>query len=96
MKKSLAELVKIVKCMTWSNYIVLPLAWLVRMGHGANLPALPDIPAPLPVNSVPLGNSRYALEGHLDLPIAPGPFETVWPSRTLNSTSWFFLNQHTI
>jgi alpha-L-fucosidase len=44
------------------------------------LPPMPEIPAPLPVDSVPLGDSSTAPEIKLDLPIAPGPFEPTWAS----------------
>ena len=44
------------------------------------LPPMPEIPAPLPVNSVPLGDSTKAPEIKLDLPVAPGPFEPTWAS----------------
>jgi alpha-L-fucosidase len=45
-----------------------------------SLPPLPAIPAPLPIDSVPLGDSANAPEVKLDLPIAPGPFEPTWES----------------
>jgi alpha-L-fucosidase len=44
------------------------------------LPPIPDTPAPLPVDSVPLDDSSTAAEIKLDLPIAPGPFEPTWTS----------------
>jgi alpha-L-fucosidase len=48
--------------------------------NGPALPPLPEIPAPLAADSVPLGDSSAAPEIKLDLPIAPGPFEPTWAS----------------
>lgn len=45
-----------------------------------NLPPIPEIPTPLPIDSVPLGDSTNTPEVKLDLPIAPGPFEPTWAS----------------
>ncbi len=45
-----------------------------------NLPPIPEIPTPRPIDSVPLGDSTNAPEVKLDLPIAPGPFEPTWAS----------------
>ncbi len=45
-----------------------------------DLPPIPEIPAKLPVDTVPLGDSASAPEIKLDLPIAPGPFEPTWAS----------------
>jgi hypothetical protein len=61
----------------------LSLACITATAGAADLPILPpmpEVPAPLPVNSVPLANSRNAPEVKLDLPIAPGPFEPTWAS----------------
>jgi alpha-L-fucosidase len=41
---------------------------------------MPDIPAPLPVGSVPLGDATAFPEVKLDFPIAEGPFEPTWES----------------
>jgi alpha-L-fucosidase len=41
---------------------------------------MPDIPKPLPENSVPLGALMNFQEVKLDLPIAPGPFQPTWVS----------------
>lgn len=45
-----------------------------------DLPPIPAIPAPLPVDSVPLSDSASAPEMKLDLPITPGPYEPTWES----------------
>ena len=44
------------------------------------LPPIPDIPEPLPENSVPMRDSRSLEEVKLDLPMTPGPFEPTWES----------------
>jgi alpha-L-fucosidase len=44
------------------------------------LPPMPEIPKPLPQDSVPMGAVSNAPELKLDLPIAPGPFEPTWAS----------------
>ena len=44
------------------------------------LPPMPEIPKPLPQDSVPMGPVATAPEVKLDLPIAPGPFEPTWAS----------------
>ncbi len=44
------------------------------------LPPMPEIPAPLPMNSVPMGNVTNAPEVKLNLPITPGPFQPTWAS----------------
>ena len=44
------------------------------------LPPMPEIPKPLPQDSVPMGPLAAAPEVKLDLPIAPGPFEPTWAS----------------
>ena len=41
---------------------------------------MPDVRAPLPADSVPMGTLSQAPEIKLDLPIAPGPFEPTWAS----------------
>ncbi len=45
-----------------------------------SLPPMPEISAPLPQASVPMGDSKSAAEVKLDLPIAPGPFAPTWAS----------------
>lgn len=44
------------------------------------LPPIPDEPAPLAPDSVPMGDSASAPEIKLDLPIEAGPFEPTWAS----------------
>lgn len=44
------------------------------------LPPFPEIPAPRPIDSVPLGNVDTFPEVKLDLPIATGPFAPTWDS----------------
>jgi alpha-L-fucosidase len=41
---------------------------------------MPLIPAPLPVDSVPMGDLASVPEAKLDLPIASGPFQPTWAS----------------
>ena len=49
------------------------------------LPPIPEIPAPQPVDSVPMGDSRSFAEVHLDdLKVAPGPFAPTWASLNKN------------
>lgn len=45
-----------------------------------NLPPMPEIPAPRPVASVPMGDPADFAETTLDFPIASGPFEPTWDS----------------
>jgi alpha-L-fucosidase len=45
-----------------------------------SLSALPEIPKPLPQDSVPMGDVKSAPEVKLELPIAPGPFAPTWSS----------------
>lgn len=45
-----------------------------------DLPPRPEIPAPRPEGSVPMGDAADFPETHLDFPIAPGPFEPTWES----------------
>lgn len=49
-------------------------------GHRPKLSAIPEVPAPRPIDSVPLGDLKDSPEVKLDLPIAPGPFEPTWAS----------------
>jgi alpha-L-fucosidase len=49
-------------------------------GHRPKLAAIPEIPQPLPKDSVPLGALKDSPEVKLDLPIAPGPFAPTWAS----------------
>jgi alpha-L-fucosidase len=44
------------------------------------LPPMPEIPKPMPHDSVPMGSLGNASEIKLDLPIAPGPFAPTWVS----------------
>lgn len=44
------------------------------------LPPIPEVPEPLPVGSVPLGNPDDFPEETLDIPITPGPFQPTWES----------------
>jgi alpha-L-fucosidase len=44
------------------------------------LPPFPAIPAPLPQDSVPMGDSRRFPEVKLNLPITSGPFQPTWES----------------
>lgn len=56
------------------------------------LPPMPEIPKPLPINSVPMGNSDSFEEVKLDIPIAKGPFKPTWKSIEANypgEPSWF-------
>jgi len=46
----------------------------------SQLPAIPPIPAPLSLDSVPMARSALAPEVNLDLPIASGPYEPTWAS----------------
>ncbi|CAD0002397.1 alpha-L-fucosidase [Flavobacterium salmonis] len=41
---------------------------------------MPAIPAPLALNSVPMGDSNTFTEVNLEIPIAKGPFEPTWES----------------
>jgi alpha-L-fucosidase len=41
---------------------------------------IPTIPAPLPADSVPMGDFKTAPEVKLDLPIEPGPYQPTWES----------------
>ncbi|MBN1854413.1 MAG: alpha-L-fucosidase [Pirellulales bacterium] len=45
---------------------------------------IPDSPEPLPVNSVPMADSRTFEEVKLDLPVTSGPFEPTWESIEAN------------
>ena len=44
------------------------------------LPPMPTVPAPLGIDTVPLGDSKTFQEIQLDIPITPGPFEPSWES----------------
>lgn len=48
--------------------------------HRPKLAAMPEIPKPLPEDSVPMGALTNFPEMMLDIPIAPGPFESTWAS----------------
>jgi alpha-L-fucosidase len=45
-----------------------------------NLPPMPEIPPPQPIDSVPMGDSKSAPEVHLELPIEAGPYDPTWES----------------
>jgi alpha-L-fucosidase len=49
-------------------------------GQKPELAAIPEVPAPRPLDSVPLGALKDSPEVKLELPIAPGPFEPTWAS----------------
>lgn len=72
------------------TYIFLLCAGLLIAGQGCAwharpvLPPIPEIPAPRPIDSVPLGDSAATTEVKLDLPIAPGPYEPTWDSIAKN------------
>ena len=63
---------------------------LVTMGANAQqrlkdsqmpqLPPFPEIPAKMPIGSVPMGDSSNFPEVQLDIPIAEGPYEASWAS----------------
>ncbi|EXG77838.1 alpha-L-fucosidase [Xylanibacter oryzae DSM 17970] len=56
------------------------------------LPPMPEIPKPLPINSVPMGKSDSFEEVKLDIPIAKGPFKPTWKSIEANypgEPKWF-------
>ncbi|MDE5738954.1 MAG: alpha-L-fucosidase [Bacteroidaceae bacterium] len=44
------------------------------------LPAFPEIPAPLPVGSVKMGDCNKFAEVQLDIPITDGPYKASWES----------------
>ena len=44
------------------------------------LPPIPDLPAPLAEDSVPMADAGSFEEVKLDLPVTPGPFEPTWKS----------------
>ncbi|MFZ6721643.1 alpha-L-fucosidase [Undibacterium sp. Ji49W] len=44
------------------------------------LPPMPAIPSALPIDSVPMGDSKTATEVKLGIPITPGPFQPSWES----------------
>ena len=44
------------------------------------LPPIPAIPAPFPIESVPMGDVEAFPEEKLDFPIAAGPYEPTWES----------------
>lgn len=59
--------------------ILVGAAWSAHAALPA-LPPMPAVPKSLPVDSVAMGTSVSAPEVHLDLPIAPGPFQPTWAS----------------
>lgn len=46
----------------------------------AQVPPMPSLPAPLPQDSVPMGDSASAPEVKLDLPLTAGPYAPTWES----------------
>ncbi|HEY8903647.1 MAG TPA: hypothetical protein VIM48_08065, partial [Chthoniobacterales bacterium] len=63
------------------SLLLLILACSVAEAQQDDLPALPPIPAipaPLPQDSVPMGDSRSFPEVKLNLPITSGPFQPTW------------------
>jgi len=44
------------------------------------LPPIPTVPAPMGVDTVPMGDSKNFPEIKLDIPVTPGPFEPNWES----------------
>lgn len=53
---------------------------LVNLDVCAQLPPFPEIPAKLPIGSVPMGDSQSFAEVQLDIPITDGPFKASWES----------------
>ena len=49
-------------------------------GEMPQLPPFPEIPAKMPIGSVPMGDSQSFPEVQLDIPIAKGPYEANWES----------------
>lgn len=48
--------------------------------HAQDKNPMPAVPAPLAINSVPLGDSEKFPEVQIAIPIAKGPFEPTWES----------------
>jgi alpha-L-fucosidase len=44
------------------------------------LPPIPAVPAPVGIDTVPMGDSKTFQEIQLDIPVTPGPFEPNWES----------------
>ncbi len=44
------------------------------------LPPIPTVPAPVEIDTVPMGDSKNFPEIKLDIPVTPGPFEPNWES----------------
>ncbi len=53
-------------------------------GRPPQLPPMPEVPQPLQIGSVPLGDAAAFPEVQLDIPIAPGPFQPSWESIEAN------------
>jgi len=68
--------------------ILSALAIFLNLGFCAGalppLPPMPEIPKPLPVASVPLGDPNNFPEIKMDFPIAAGPFAPTWESINTN------------
>ncbi len=52
----------------------------LKEGQMPTLPDMPEVPEPLPVGTVKLGDSRSFEEVQLDIPITEGPCEPSWQS----------------
>ena len=55
-------------------------AQTLKDGEMPQMPAFPEIPAPLPVGSVKMGNSDSFADVQLDIPITDGPYKASWAS----------------
>lgn len=65
---------------TLAGSAILALTSTIATAALPELPPIPTIPAPLPVDSVPMGDVKSASEIQLDLPIAAGPYDPTWTS----------------
>ena len=52
----------------------------LREGQMPQLPVFPEIPAKMPIGSVPMGDSESFEEVQLDIPITDGPYKANWAS----------------
>lgn len=55
-------------------------AQTLKDGEMPQMPVFPEIPAPLPVGSVKMGNSDSFADVQLDIPITDGPYKASWAS----------------
>jgi alpha-L-fucosidase len=60
--------------------LLLALTGSIAQGQPYQLPPIPNVPAPQPEDSVPMGDSKSAPEVKLDFPVASGPFQPTWES----------------